>query len=199
MGMPAIEHDRSLINWVQSSILQREQTRGCCVSRVPRDVQWFQKGVSRKVPTNQNCLEERDASPQSSHLQNVHSWKISEVILSGLLNKLPYEQEFENPVNISPPKCALTSFTPVSAFCCFSFSICCIILKKKNKSRYMRVEESCLFCKRLGKVTSVDSHLHILFKQLPHFIFITSCVHCLNLCRCTTLPHLFPQLSRELL
>ena len=105
-----------------SPAFYKESKRAAAVfQESSRYVQWFQKGVSRKVPTTQNCLEERDASPQSSHLQNVHSWQISDVILSGLLSKLPYEQEFENPVNISPPKCALTSFTPVSAFCCFSF------------------------------------------------------------------------------
>ena len=49
--------------------------------------------------------------------KNVHSQLISDVILASLLNKLPHE----NLVNISPPKCALKSFTFVLGFCCMSF------------------------------------------------------------------------------
>ena len=55
---------------------------------------------ARKVPTKQKCEEERHASPQNSDLQDVHSRQISDVILAVILNKLPYEYEFENPVKI---------------------------------------------------------------------------------------------------
>ena len=103
----------------------------------------------RKVPTKQNCFEDRNASPLNSNPQNMHSMQISDAILDAMFNKLPYEYEFENLVNISPLKCALKSFTLALVFCCTTFfSICCIILKtmhgtceSKNPASFVRALE----------------------------------------------------------
>ena len=43
------------------------------------------------------------------------------MILADILNKLPNEYDFENPVNVSPPKCPLKSFTPVLVVRCMTF------------------------------------------------------------------------------
>ena len=44
----------------------------------------------------------------------------------------------------------------------------------------MSVEEFSLFCTRLGEMSSVNSHHHVLFKQVPNFISTTSSVPCLK-------------------
>ena len=73
---------------------------------------------------------------------------MSNVILTGLLNKLPHEHEFENPVNISPPTSELKSFTPVLAFCSMSFfnvvhhfGTCPVSCESKNPASFVRALE----------------------------------------------------------
>ena len=151
-AMPAI---KQVINWVVSWYVHGDETRSCCVSEFTRVGRLLRmECFVRKVPTNQKCLEERDASAQNSNLQNMHSRQISDAILDAMFNKLPYEYEFENLVNISPLKCALKSFTLVLVFCCMTFFNS--VHHFENNARYLRVEESRLLCTRFGEMRQFD-------------------------------------------